>query len=157
MATSVKPRVTLVQRNQFLEHVRDGLNRAEAAAKIGLTGSKMRALCRHDQAFQSLYEQALADGKHGFQDTVRQSWHTRALEGKNDRLLWYLVVSTLPEAAWFRNGTAAADETGEHRHDLTRLTNEELVQLKQIVAKSQDPADSTGRRGLRAVGSTDRR
>lgn len=144
------PRVTKAQQERFLDLVRDGHTRPEAADTVGLTGTKMRSLCRRDPAFNAAYEEALAEGRPGLQDRVRAVWHREALEGKNPRLLWYLVVSTLPEAAWFRQGTQPADETGEQRHDLTKLTNDELAQLKAIVAKAKDD-DQPARRGLRAV------
>lgn len=55
--------VTPEQREEFLEHVRSGSNRQQAAEAIGLTGTKFRFLCNREPAFNRAYQEALIEGR----------------------------------------------------------------------------------------------
>lgn len=129
--------ITKAQREQFLQHITDGMLRPDAARAVHetFTGSMFRAIGARDPDFADAYQQALEQGHPGLQDRVRKAWHETALEGKNPRLLWYLIVSTLPEAAWFRQGKA--DDDGKVTSDLTGLTDAELADLRALVAKAR--------------------
>lgn len=51
------------QREQFLVHVREGMNRQQAAEAVGSTGTRFRYLCNRDLAFNREYEQARVEGR----------------------------------------------------------------------------------------------
>ena len=55
--------LTEQQREEFLEHVRDGMNRQQAAEAIGETGTRFRFLCYRDAVFNRRYEEARIEGK----------------------------------------------------------------------------------------------
>lgn len=55
--------ITAEQQEEFLEHVRSGMNRQQAAEEIGLTGTKFRFLCSRDAAFNRRYEEARVEGR----------------------------------------------------------------------------------------------
>lgn len=96
--------ISAEQRAEFLELIRDGHNRADAANQLGLTGSAFRRLCRRDEVFAKAYEEAFAQGREATTDRVRKEYVRRALdpESKSDRLLHYLAVTLLPEFEFYR-------------------------------------------------------
>ena len=58
---------TAAKRQRFLDAIRDGKNRQQAAALVGLTGSRVRKVSRegsaaYDPVFADLYAEALEDG-----------------------------------------------------------------------------------------------
>lgn len=50
------------QREQFLENVREGMNRQQAAEAVGSSGTKFKFLCRRDAEFNRRYEEAKIEG-----------------------------------------------------------------------------------------------
>lgn len=55
--------ITPEQREAFLEGVRSGKNRQQAAEDVGSTGTKFRFLCNREPAFNRLYQEALVEGR----------------------------------------------------------------------------------------------
>jgi hypothetical protein len=107
----------------------------------------MRSLINRDQGFAREFEEASAEGRDNFRDVVEALWHQKLRE--SERLLWYACVTYLPQCAWARRGAGqpavGEPEQVEGRPDYSQLTDEELAQLRGIVAKAVD-----GRK-LRAV------
>jgi hypothetical protein len=107
--------ITKQQREEFLRHVREGMNRAQAAAQVGVTGSRFRSLCLRDEQFAALFEEASAEGRDNFLDDLREQWRRRA--EVSDRLLTLRLITYLPEVAWKRNaGRAATTEEAVKQH-----------------------------------------
>lgn len=74
-ARAAAKRPTVAQRNAFLELIRDGKPRNIAAAEVGTTGSRFRAMCRegaatYDPAFADAYADACAAGERGLIDKL---------------------------------------------------------------------------------------
>ena len=57
----------------FLDLVRQGKNRSEAAIELGFTGSQFRTVCRRDAEFNSRYEEAVAEGRHEIVDYLSKT------------------------------------------------------------------------------------
>ena len=51
------------QREQFLDRVREGMNRQQAAEAVGSTGTKFRFLCHREPSFNRAYEEARIQGR----------------------------------------------------------------------------------------------
>jgi len=51
------------QREEFLQHVREGMNRQQAAEAVGSTGTKFRFLCNREPSFNRAYEEARVEGR----------------------------------------------------------------------------------------------
>lgn len=109
--------ITKAQRDQFLNHVREGLTRPQAAKAVDetLTGSRFRTLCAQDEAFNAEYEEARAIGRGNFQDQLRTDWTERAKT--SDRLFTLQLITYLDELAWKRNtGRPATTEEQVKQH-----------------------------------------
>lgn len=55
--------ITDEQREAFLEHVREGMNRQQAAQAVGQTATRFKFLCQRDYAFGRRYSEALIEGR----------------------------------------------------------------------------------------------
>lgn len=95
---------------EFLEHLRSGLTRPEAAKLVGSTGTRFRALCNpdaanYDERFTRIYDEVMVSGGEHEQnrlEMIRAEVMRRALEGEV-RLLEKLSIVYDPDWAFFRN------------------------------------------------------
>jgi len=126
--------ITKQQRDEFLDLVRGGKTRPEAATALGLTGTRFRSLCNQDTAFGQAYEEARAEGRGNFQESLRTTFQQRALAGEG-RVLWQACVTYLPECAWGRrNNEPVRAEEGPL--DFSHLDEEQLDELCDALAKA---------------------
>lgn len=100
-------RLTVAQRTRFLDLIRDGDNRPDAAKKVDSTSRVFRALCRTDEKFAAAYDEAVEQGREHLRDEIRVEYRRRALDpaAASDRLLHNLAVAHLPEFETFRRQT----------------------------------------------------
>jgi hypothetical protein len=84
-------------KEEFLDLVRSGHTRSEAAAKVGTTGVRWQNYMRHDPEFRLLFEEALKEGEPEFQERLRSEYRRRAIDGGSDRLISNLGLAHLPE------------------------------------------------------------
>jgi hypothetical protein len=107
------PKGTLITQEMkvdFLEHMRSGLTRPEAAKLVGSTGSRFRSLCNpdsvnYDERFTRIYNEVMAAGGEHEQnrlELIRSEVMRRAMEGEV-RLLEKLSIVYDPDWAFFRN------------------------------------------------------
>lgn len=131
-------KITEQQKREFLEHVRDGLSRPEAARKVGETGTRFRSLCRNDPLFDADYQAARDTGVEAKCDSLRDVFWERALAGNSngsDRLLLVLAEAYLPELEHrrrYRVEHTGADG-GPMRIDTGKLTDEQLETLLEML------------------------
>lgn len=86
-------RITPARKQQFLEHVRQGMNRKDAAAQVGETGTKFRAMVRegcsvYDPVFAAAYAEALEEGRELVAESLAAEGLRRQLDDpelKSDR------------------------------------------------------------------------
>lgn len=87
----------------FIDLVREGVDKSQAAREAGTTATKMKALKKRDSAFRALYEEAGESYEEALQDRIRCQWHTRAFD-KDDpqatKFLEKLIEAHLPEMAY---------------------------------------------------------
>lgn len=87
----------------FIEMVREGMDKSQAAREAGTTATKMKGLKRRDSAFRTLYEEANESYEEALQDKIRCQWHERAFN-KDDphaqKFLEKLIEAHLPEMAY---------------------------------------------------------
>jgi hypothetical protein len=133
--------ITKEQREAFLALVREGKTRPQAAAELGLTGTRFRSLCNHDPAFSQAYEEARAEGRGNFRDQLRTDWITRAQT--SDRLLWSLCITYLPECAWARRNQPVEAAKAEE-YDFSHHTPEELDALCESLARAVADRSASG-------------
>lgn len=94
--------VTPEQREAFLEHVRDGKNRQQAAEEIGLTGTKFRNLSKRDGTFDRLYKEALVEGRGELSERLERCAVELAMGGHWPALKF--MLTTYGDAfAWARS------------------------------------------------------
>lgn len=136
-------RLTKRQRDEFLEHVRDGKNRKEAAALVGSTGTVFRALCEHDPRFDGDYKQALAAGQSEIGENLLAESVRRCFdpERMTDRGLHNALI-------YFHAGYRAAHKSGRLEHAgvegqplriaLDRLSDADLDMWSELLRKA-DP------------------
>lgn len=102
--------ITEPQREKFLEFVREGDNRQQAAQQCAdffgdprLTATKFRFLCRRDVAFNRDYEEALVEGRGELSDRLEKCAVDLALAG-NWAPLKFLLTTYGEQFAWARSG-----------------------------------------------------
>lgn len=97
--------ITEEQKLDFLEFVRQGYLRPEAAHKVDSTGSRFRALCNpesanYDERFAGIYNQIMESGEHEENrlEKLQAAAYRRALL-ESDRLLEKLLIIEDPKWA----------------------------------------------------------
>lgn len=94
--------ITAEQREEFLEHVREGMNRQQAAEAIGLTGTKFRFLCSRDPGFNRKFEEARVVGRGELTDRLERCATELAIGGHWPALKF--LLTTYGDAfAWARS------------------------------------------------------
>jgi hypothetical protein len=96
------------QRERFLEHVREGCNRQQAAEKVAdeyerpdLTATKWRQLTHREPDFNRLYQDALVEGRGSLVDRLERCAVELALGG-NWPALRFLLTTYGEQFAWSR-------------------------------------------------------
>lgn len=90
------------QQEQFIEHVRDGDNRQQAAEKVGSTGTRFRFLCNRDPAFNRRYEEAKFEGRDALADKLQRCAVECAMAGEWPALK-FLLTAYDDDFAWARS------------------------------------------------------
>lgn len=90
------------QREQFLEHVREGMNRQQAAEAVGSTGTKFKFLCRREMAFNRLYEEAKLEGQGELSERLERCAVELALGGHWPALK-FMLTTYGEQFAWARS------------------------------------------------------
>lgn len=80
------------QREKFLEYVRSGMNRQQAAEEVGSTGTRFRFLCRREPAFNLLYEEAKREGQGEMVDRLERCAFELAVGGHWPALKFMLTT-----------------------------------------------------------------
>ena len=94
--------ITQEQEEQFLEYVREGDNRQQAAEKVGCTGTRFRFLCNRDPGFNRRYEEALREGRDALVDKLERCAVEMAYAGEWNALK-FLLTTYGPAFAWARS------------------------------------------------------
>jgi hypothetical protein len=134
------------ERRDFLELFRRGLQRPEAAAELGYTGSQFRALCNpkaanYDPVFARQYNEIEESGEHreNFIERLRQAGVKRAMID-SDRLLE--KYSLIYDPDWSVLQTQKIDinaniESVMHNH-FKHLNAEQIKQIITWVKENED-------------------
>ena len=94
--------LTLEQQDQFIEHVREGLNRQQAAEKIGETGTRFRFLCNRDPAFNRRFQEARVEGRGELTERLERCATELALGGHWPALK-FMLTTYGEEFSWARS------------------------------------------------------
>jgi hypothetical protein len=104
--------LTEEQKERFLEHVREGLNRQQAAEKVGATGTRFRFLCNRDPVFRRRYEEALVEGRGALSERLERCAVELALEGHWPALK-FMLATYGEQFAWARTSRVEVGTTVE--------------------------------------------
>ncbi len=114
--------------------------RNEAAYELGLTGSRMRAEARRDEAFGKLVDEAIEKAYPMFQDRLRSTYVARALDPDGPPMLINnLAIVHLPEFAILRK-TQLEGELGIKALptlDTSQYSDEELETLRDLLSRGE--------------------
>lgn len=90
------------QRDDFIAHVRDGLNRQQAAERVGSTGTRFRFLCNRDPAFNRLFEEARVEGRGALTERLERC-AVELAEGGHWPALKFMLTTYGEAFAWARS------------------------------------------------------
>lgn len=93
---------TAEQKAAFLEHVRQGMNRQQAAEEVGSTATRFRNLCGREPLFNREYEQARVEGRGELSERLERCAQELALEGHWPALK-FLLTTYGEQFAWARS------------------------------------------------------
>lgn len=136
--------ITAAEKVEFLQHIRSGLNRQEAAKLLGYTGRHFRAVCSpsspfYDEQFASKYGEAKGSLEHeeGRLERLQAEAHRRAMGG-SDRLLEKLLMVYWPE--WREAQSSQTQNVNVNVRQLLRVQLRSLPtdQLKQLLDALDD-------------------
>jgi len=104
--------LTVEQQEEFIAHIRDGMNRQQAAEAVGSTATKFKFLCNRDPSFNRLYEQALVEGRGELTERLERCAVELAMGGHWPALRF--MLTTYGEAfAWARSAKVEVGGTVE--------------------------------------------
>lgn len=90
------------QREEFLERIRQGENRQQAAEAVGSTATRFRNLCHRDPSFNRLFEEARVEGRGELSERLERCAVELALGGHWPALKF--LLTTYGDAfAWARS------------------------------------------------------
>lgn len=93
---------TAEQRETFLAHMREGMNRQQAAEAVGATATRFKFLCNRDPHFRRLYEEAKVEGQGEIAERLERCAIELAMGGHWPALKF--MLTTYGEAfAWARS------------------------------------------------------
>lgn len=90
------------QREQFLEHVREGMNRQQAAEAVGSTGTKFKFLCNREPTFRRAFEEALVEGRGEISERLERCAIELAMGGHWPALK-FMLTTYGEQFAWARS------------------------------------------------------
>lgn len=93
---------TAEQREAFLENVRQGMNRQQAAEELGFTATRFRNLCSRDAVFNREFQQALIDGRGELTERLERC-ATELAMGGHWPALKFLLTTYGDAFAWARS------------------------------------------------------
>lgn len=124
-----------IQQARFVDLLRDGIRRDEAARAVGSTSKRMRSLQRRDEAFDMLVQDAEAKGKPEYQQWIRRTLDGIAGNTRHPQQLRAAIVlaeAHLPEFEHKRTtriGNAPGEELAIGAN--ARISAETLANLPQ--------------------------
>lgn len=104
--------LTEEQKERFIGYVQDGLNRQQAAEKVGATGTRFRFLCTRDPAFNRLYEGARLEGLGALSERLERC-AVELAEGGHWPALKFLLTTYGDAYAWARSAKVEVGGTVE--------------------------------------------
>lgn len=111
--------LTEEQKAEFLELVRDGKNRQQAAEELAdryerpdITASKLRNLCHREPAFDRLYQEAMIEGRGTLVERLERCANEMALGG-HWQALRFLLTTYGEQFAWARTSKVEVAGTVE--------------------------------------------
>lgn len=90
------------QREAFIEHVREGKNRQQAAEEVGSSGTRFRFLCNRDVAFNRRYEEARIEGRGALSERLERC-AVELAEGGHWPALKFMLTTYGEQFAWARS------------------------------------------------------
>lgn len=103
---------TVDQREQFLQHVREGMNRQQAAEAVNSTATKFKFLCRRDAAFNRQFEEARVEGRGELSERLERCAVELALGGHWPALK-FMLTTYGEQFAWARSAKVEVGGTVE--------------------------------------------
>jgi hypothetical protein len=100
------------QRETFLEHVREGMNRQQAAEAIGSTATKVKFLCARDGNFNRLYEEARREGRGSLVERLERCAVEMAMGGHWPALR-FMLTTYGEQFSWARSSKVELGGTVE--------------------------------------------
>lgn len=101
-------KITEEQKERFLEHIREGLNRQQAAERVGTTGTRFKFLISRDAEFRRRYEEAKKEGIGELTERLERCAVELALGGHWPALK-FLLVTYGEQFAWARSARLEVD------------------------------------------------
>lgn len=134
------------QQRRFLDLTREGVRRDVAAAEVGSTATRFRALIRRDAAFRTQYHEARGTGDGTIEAEVADEFYDRMLDRSDPqsaRLLMQAAEALLPMFAYKRQRKVEHSGRILHGHvDLDRLSEEQLLALREILQAAAPDDDN---------------
>lgn len=140
--------LTAEQREAFLEHVRCGATRYEAARMLDETATRFRGLAHVDPEFRARYAEACEERdrlaeetREDYRDALRAVLAERALnpEERSSRFLLAEAATHLPEYEWMRQrGRREPEPSSEFQIpqvDPSLLSTDELAELHAVAQR----------------------
>lgn len=90
------------QKAAFLEHVREGMNRQQAAEEVGSTSTRFKFLCGRDPSFNREYEQARIEGRGELSERLERCAVELAMGGHWPALK-FMLTTYGEQFAWARS------------------------------------------------------
>lgn len=137
-----------------MKGLREGQMVSLAAVNIGSTGSLMRRYIDREPAFARAVEEAVADGKLAYEERLRGTARARAtnLDNGSDRILEVELATHVKGYEHLRRDRMKLDGKIAHEHAIVldpsmieRLPLEQLVALREILARMEDTVDGEAR------------
>lgn len=90
------------QKETFLEHVREGMNRQQAAEAVGSTGTRFKFLCNREPSFNRRFEEAKIEGRGALTERLERCAQELALGGHWPALK-FMLTTYGEDFAWARS------------------------------------------------------
>jgi len=94
--------ITEEKREAFLEHIREGKNRQQAAEEVGETATRFRNLCHRDPVFSRQFNEASLEGRGTLVDRLERCAVEMAQAGHWPALK-FLITTYGEQFAWARS------------------------------------------------------
>jgi hypothetical protein len=104
--------LTEEQREKFLEHVRNGDNRQQAAEKVGETATRFKNLCGRDPIFNRRFHEAKVEGQGELTERLERC-AVELAEGGHWPALKFMLTTYGEQFAWARSSKVEVGGTVE--------------------------------------------